>query len=168
MSDQAPAPAPAPAAAPTEWVAPDSDQDFIFESIDKAPAWVDKGWAGFDRGPALQLPAGDIYGTGPYWTKTAKVGDRVLFVAAKGSMPAHFEVVARDASADEGIGCKKPPQQSPVALEDALKTGWLTPEDLGEEGRGQVLARTPALKRLIEEGVNAPEPQSITNVVKID
>jgi len=151
---------------PEEWQAPEGDQEFVFESIDKAPSWIDKNWASFDRGPALALPAGDVFGTPPYTTKIARVGDKVVFSAATGSMPARFDVIPGDPV--EVGPSRKPPQQSPVALEDALKTGVLTPEDIGPDGRAQVAARSPSLKRLVEEGKNAPEAQSVTAVVKID
>jgi len=149
-----------------QWEAPESDQEFVFESVDKAPSWIDKNWASFDRGPALALPAGDVFGSPPYTTKIARVGDKVVFSAATGSMPARFDVIPGDPI--EVGPSRKPPQQSPVALEDALKTGWLTPEDIGPDGRAQVAARSPALKRLVEENKNAPEAQPVSDVVKVD
>src|SRR5687768_5840194 len=85
-------PPPAPAPAP-QWEPPTSDQEFVFTTIQEAPAWVDKGWAGFNHGPALQVPAGDFYSEGPYHTKVARPGDTVKFIAAKGSMAAHIEVI---------------------------------------------------------------------------
>lgn len=100
---KSPAPAPEnvaqpmPAGAqPEGWTPPTSDQEFKFESTATAPAWVDKGWASFDRGPALAIPAGNLDGTGPYHTMLARIGDTVKFIAATDTAPAHFEVVAAD------------------------------------------------------------------------
>lgn len=159
MSDQSPAPAPA-----EEWEAPESDQEFVFESMDAAPAWVDKSWASFDRGPAIALPAGDLFGTGPYHTKIARVGDTVKFIAATPSKPAHFEVIEGEPVGENAT--KKPPQVSAASLEDMLKTGVMTPDDLGPDAKGQVASRTPALSKLIEEGKNAPEPIPVSDIVK--
>jgi len=150
-----------------QWKAPSGDQEFVFESVDKAPSWINKDWASFDRGPALAVPAGDIYGAPPYTTKIARVGDKVVFTAAKGAMPARFDVIPGDPIA---VGpARKPPQQSPAALEDMLRLGVLTPEDLGADGKAQVAARTPSLKGLIEGEVEAvAEPQSIADQLKLD
>ena len=137
--EPAPTPAtsnPTPTGEPKTWEAPKGDQEFKFESIDKAPAWVDKNWASFDRGPALALPAGDLFGTGPYHTKTARVGDTVYFKAATPSKPAHFEVIEGEPVGEQAT--KRPPQQTPASIEDMLKTGFMTPDDLGAEAKGQV------------------------------
>lgn len=151
------------------WTPPDSDQEFVFESIDAAPAWVDKGWAGFDRGPALQVPAGllDDGGNGPYHTKTARVGDKVVFTAAKGAYPARLDVIAGELDPKEGGSTRKPPQASACSLEDALRTGAMTVEDMAEDAKAQVAARTPSLGRMIENGQGAPEPQAIGDLVKL-
>ena len=56
---------------------PKADEEFVFKTVDTAPAWIDKGWAGYSGGPALQLPV-DPSGEGhPYTTTTARVGDTV-------------------------------------------------------------------------------------------
>jgi hypothetical protein len=151
---------------PEVWEAPTSDQEFVFESVDAAPNWIDKGWASFSQGPALALPAGDLYGTGPYHTKIARVGDTVMFKAATPSKPAHFEVVEGEPVGDAAT--KKPPQASAASLEDMLKTGVMTPEDLGPDAKAQVSARTPQLSKLIEEGANAPEAIPVSDLVKTE
>ena len=159
---------PAPASVPAEeWRPPDEDQEFVFEGIDKAPAWVDKGWASFKQGPALALPAGDILGwTGPYHTKFARLGDTVVFKATSGARPAHFEVIEGDPI--EAGPARKPPQQSPAQLEDLLKLGYVTGDEIGEDAKQQVLARSPGMKRLVEEGIGAAKKQSISEQILTD
>lgn len=140
------------------WQMPTSDQEFVFTSLEEAPAWVDRGWASFDRGPALALPAGDLWGRPPYTTKIARVGDTVKFMTAQGSMPPRFEVLAGDHSLETGIGTVKPAQASNASLEDMLKTGMIAPEELGTDARAQVAQRSPELHPMIEGQVPAPEP----------
>ena len=149
---------------PETWEAPSSDQEFKFESMDAAPAWVDKSWASFDRGPAIALPAGDLFGTGPYHTKIARVGDTVYFKAATPSKAAHFEVIEGEPVGENAT--KKIPQVTNASLEDMLKSGVMTPDELGPDAKAQVSARTPGLAKLIEENKNAPEPIPVTDVVK--
>jgi hypothetical protein len=148
-----------------EWQMPDGDQEFVFESMQAAPEWVDRNWAGFNNGPALALPAGDLFGTGPYHTKTARVGDTVLFKAATPSKAAHFEVVEGEPVGENAT--KKPPQVTAAALEDMLKSGVLTPDELGPDAKAQVAARTPGLSKLIDENKNAPEPIPVEELVKV-
>jgi hypothetical protein len=158
-------PAPAPASNPDapSWTIPKGDQEFVFENIQSAPAWVDRNWASFSQGPALALPV-DIYGDGPYTTLTARVGDTVYFKAATPSKPAHFEVIAGEPVGDQAT--KKIPQVTNASLEDMLKTGVMTPDDLGEDAKGQVIARSPKLKGLIEDGDAAPKAVPVTDIVK--
>lgn len=150
---------------PQPWAPPTEDQEFKFESIDAVPAWVDKGWASWKDGPALAVPMGDLWGEGPYHTGTARIGDTVKFLKATPSKAAHFEIIAGEP--EPGKGTKRPPQQTNASLEDQLKTGYMSPDDLGDDARGQVLARSPRLAPLIEEGRGAPEPVSIPDVVKV-
>jgi len=155
----------APAPEAKEWEPPEGDQEFDFTDIQSAPAWIDKGWASWNNGPALALPAGDIpFGNGPYTTKIARVGDKVIFKAATPSKPAHFEVVAGEPVGEQAT--KKPVAATNASLEDMLKTGFMTPDDLGPDAKGQVVARSPGLKKLVEEGKGAPEPVAVTDVVK--
>lgn len=168
MSQTSPAPTPG-ADAVKVWEPPDSDQEFVFENVASAPEWVDKSWASFDRGPALAVPAGNLDNTGPYHTKTARVGDKVMFVAAKGAVPAHMEVIHMDIDpAVEGAGTRKLPQVSACSLEDAIRTGAMTPDDLGEDAKAQLLDRTPGLRRMVEDGTGVPEPQAVNDLVKLD
>lgn len=151
------------------WSPPANDEEFVFESIDKAPAWVDRGWAGFDRGPALQLPAGDLYNlTGPYHTMVARVGDKVVYTAAKGSTPPKFTVIPGEPDPESGQGTRKMPQVTNASLEDMLKTGYMTPDDLGTDAQDQVAMRSPGLQRVIEGKAPAPDEQSIKDTVKLD
>jgi hypothetical protein len=149
--------------APKQWVPPKEDQEFVFEGLDKAPSWIDKGWASYNMGPALALPAGDLFGEGPYHTKTARVGDTVIFKAASPSKTAHFEVVVGEPTEDMQV---RIPQVSAASLEDMLKTGWLSKDDLSEDAKAQVLNRSPRLRALIEEDAGKPDEVKISEVVK--
>ena len=172
--DPAPTPAngsnPVPSGVPQpQWEPPKGDQEFVFESVDKAPAWVDKSWAGFDRGPALQVPAGNLDGTGPYHTSTARVGDTVKFIAAKGSTPGHLVVIPGEPDPKEkGQATRKPPQVSNASLEDLLRTGAISPDDLGADAKAQVAGRTPGLQKVVEGEQKIAEPQKISDIVKTD
>lgn len=151
--------------APTPWEPPTADQEWEVTTIAEAPDWVDKGWAGFDKGPAIAVPMGDLYGTGPYHTQFAHIGDTLKFVAPVGSTPGHFVIIPKEPD-PETMGTKKPPQQSAASLEDMLKNGILAPDDLGEDAKGEVAGRSPGLKRMVEEGLGAPEPQAVSDIVK--
>lgn len=146
---------------------PNGDADFVFKDMASAPAWVDRNWASFDRGPALALPASVIDdGVGPYTTITARVGDKVVYTAAKGASPAKFTVIPSDGSVEEGVGTRRMPAATNASLEDQLKTGFLTPEELGSDAKAQVMQRSPGMTKLIEEGKNAPAPQDVSTVIK--
>lgn len=164
MSDQSPAPADAPAKAEA-WSPPESDQEFVFENIDSVPAWVDKNWASYSMGPALAVPAGDIFGTPPYTTNIARSGDTVMFKIATPSKPAHLAVVPGE-PVGEGATLK-PPQASAAALEDMIRTGVMVPDDLSDEARGQLLSRSPHLRMLVDEGKGAPKAVPVEELVKI-
>lgn len=142
------------------WKMPTEDQEFVFTSLDEAPGWVDRGWLAWSAGPALALPAGDLYGKPPYTTKIARVGDTVKFIAGSGAMPPRFEVIVGDHSLDPGLGTMKPAQASNASLEDMLKGGHIAPEDLGTDAKAQVAYRSPELHRMIEGAEPAPEPQA--------
>lgn len=161
------APAPRERRDEDTWQPPESDQEFVFTSMAEAPAWVDRNWASFDRGPALAVPHGDaLFGTGPYTTEIARVGDKVVFTAAKGAAPAKITVIPGAGDPDvEGATTRKVPQVSNVSLEDALKTGAMTPEDLGDDAKAQVAQRTPGMRRLVEgEMKAAPKAQSVEDI----
>lgn len=143
---------------------PSADEEFVFKDINSCPAWVDKGWASYSHGPALALPANlDSYA---YTTITAEAGDTVKFMAAKGAMPAHFVVIKADSSLEPGLITKKPPQASNASLEDLIKLGNVTLEDLGTDAKAQVADRSPKLRDLLEGKTPFPEPQELA--VKLD
>jgi hypothetical protein len=153
MADEAPKAEP--------WAPPEGDQEFDFKDIESAPEWVNRAWV---TGQGLALPAGDLYGEGPYHTKTARFGDKVLFIAATPSVPAHFEVIAKEPTGEAAQAL--PPQQTNAQLEDLIKTGWLAPDDLSEDAKAQVTARSPRLKRLIEDNKGVPEAVPVGDYVK--
>lgn len=155
-----------PAPKPVEWEPPTADAEYKFEGdISSAPAWIDKGWASYDRGPALAIPMGDLYGNGPYHTAPVRVGDTVKFIAATPSKAAHFVIIEGEPTGDNAT--VKIPQVSNASLEDALKGGTMTPDDLGPDAKAQVVARSPGLKKMIEEGKGAPDAVAVGDVVKV-
>jgi hypothetical protein len=167
--DEDPAPTPARRRTTTNgdtqeqaWAPPTSDQEFVFDTIQNAPDWVDRNWAGFDRGPALAVPAGDLYNEHPYTTQSARPGDTVKFIAAKGSLGPHIEVIRGEL--DPAKGTKRIAQQSAAQEEDLLKLGWITVDDLGEDAKAQILARSPKLKGLIEGTTAAPVKQNAADL----
>ena len=117
---------------------PKSDEEFVFKDINSIPGWCDKGWAGYDQGPALQLPV-DLSGKGPYTTTTARQGDTVKFTAAKGAKGAFFTVVQVDRSEEDGT--IKPAQVTNASLEDLLTTEHLKVGDLGTDAKAQLIVR---------------------------
>jgi hypothetical protein len=161
-------PAPTPGENQVEvWTPPSGDEEFEFTTIQDAPGWVDRGWASFDRGPALAVPAGDLYGEGPYHTTFAHVGDKVVYTAPRGATPAKLSVIAREPGPENAA--RKPPQQTSASLEDMLKNGFITPDDLGAEGKAQVASRSPRLGRLLEGEGHLPEGDlKVGDVVKLD
>ena len=119
---------------------PKSDAEFVFKDINSVPGWVDKGWAGYDNGPALQLPR-DLTGLGPYSTITAHAGETVKFVAASGAKGAFFVVIPTDKTDEAGIGTQKPPQVTNASLEDLLAGKKLKASDLGKDAKAQLIVR---------------------------
>lgn len=138
MSDQS-----QPAAEP--WAPPTSDQEFTFKDVASAPDWVNKGWASWDNGPALSLPA-NLHQPQPYTTISARVGDTVKF----NNKTQSFTVVPAEPKEEDGT--KKLAQESNASLEDALRGGTMTAGDLSADAKAQVASRSPALAKLVEEG----------------
>jgi hypothetical protein len=152
-----------PAAAP-EWEPPTSDQEWKVTKIDEAPAWVDKGWASWSQGPAVAVPTSGLLSEGPYTTAIARSGDTIKFIAGTPSKEAHFEIIQGEPTGDQAT--KKPIAATNASLEDMLKSGLMSPDDLSDEAKGQVVSRSPKLKGLIEEGKGAPEAIPVTDTVK--
>ena len=137
----------------------------------KAPAWVDKGWAGFDRGPALQVPVNLHGGPGPYTTTTARVGDTVKFMKNRGATPARIMVIPGEIDPQAaGATTKKPPQQTNASLEDLIRTGFSAAADLNQEALTQVVSRSPWMTPYIAapDGTGASIPTPVTVVTYVD
>lgn len=165
MTDPAGTKTPMPPAVPAEkWAPPTADEEFVFEGIDSAPGWVDKGWASYNNGPALAVPAGDVYGAPPYTTKVARLGDTVMFKAATPAKAAHFEVIPGEPVGEQAT--KKVPQVSNASLEDSLKTGVMSPDDLSDEAKGQVAMRSPHLASMLDGSQTPPEAVPVSDIVK--
>lgn len=147
---------PKPSAGSPDWEAPTERMEWTFEGdVQAAPEWIDRGWAGFDRGPALHIPAGDLWGNGPYTTKTARSGDTIVFVPAQGAKVAHFEVLQGEQTVEKG-GTVLPAQASQASLEDMVKLGHLAPDSMGAEAKGQVAVRTPSLAKVMSGEAKPP------------
>lgn len=140
---------------PRRWEPPAEDQEFEFTGPESIPSWGFKGWQSWDNGPALALPAGDLYGNGPSHHTIARIGDKVLFIAATPSKQAHFEVVRKEPDIEDGTIL--PAAQTNASLEDLIRGGTLGIDELGAEARGQVSLRTPRMRRMIETGEGAPK-----------
>jgi len=135
MSDQS-QPAPEP------WAPPQSDQEFKFEDIASAPAWADKNWA---TAGGMAIPMGNLDGTGPYHTATAKKGDTVKFSAKQQK----FTIIP--AEPEEGAEPpKRAAQVSAASLEDQLRGGSIEAGDLDDDAKAQVASRSPGLAKMLE------------------
>lgn len=128
------------------WAPPTSDQEFTFDTIDAAPAWVDKSWATYSNGPALAVPTGDLTVSQPYTTTIAHKGDTVRF-SLKTRTITVTPAAAPDTPAEPP---KRAMQQSAASLEDQLKSGELTAADLDDDAKAQVASRTPGLAAELE------------------
>ena len=141
-----------------DWVPPTSEQEWKFEGDPLAgPDWIDPGWAGFQAGPVLQVPTGDLWGKGAYTASPARVGDTIKFLPAKGAYPARFVVVPGEEP--EKNATKLPAQQSAAQLEDLIKGGYLMADDLGEDAKAQVTLRSPQLAKVVTGEVTIAEKQ---------
>ena len=149
------------------WLPPTSDQEFEFTTIDEAPAWIDRNWAGFSQGPALQVPAGDLYGSGPYHTKVARPGDTVVFKAGRAGMAPKLDVVPGVPDLTEG-GVKKPPQESACSVEDGLKTGLIPMSTLTEADKGAIALRSPGLKQALDTDTALAEDQKVSEIMNVE
>lgn len=155
-----------PEEAAEQWAPPGGDEEFEFTNTSEAPAWVDRNWAGYDNGPALAVPAGDYPFGQPYTTVTAHPGDTVKWMAATPSKGAHAVVIPGEPTGENAT--RKPPMQSNCSLEDALKGGYLTVEDLSDDAKGQVVTRSPHFRAIIEgNAAVTTEPVEVGDYVKI-
>jgi hypothetical protein len=114
------------------------------------------------------VPQGDLYDNDkPYTTTIARPGDTVKFMVNKGSMPARIEVIPGALDPAKGGITKGVPQQSAAPLEDLLKGGYITPDDISDADKAKIAERGPLLKRLVEEGKGAPKAQKISDQFKL-
>jgi hypothetical protein len=120
-----------------------------------APEWIDRGWASYDAGPALAVPRGDPNAS-PYTTVSARVGDTVVYTPPKGrgGGTGTYTVVRAEESGEQpgaeplnlGAGDRSTPTFRPAAqteatLEDLVKTGMVSPDEMDPEARAQYEAR---------------------------
>jgi len=138
---------------------PESDTSFTFESTDSVPDYA-KNWISWNNGPALAVPIGDILDSDkPYATRFANLGDEVKFLANKGSVAAHWEVIPGERPPQQMT--KRVAQESAAPVEDLLKGGLLGIDDLSDDDKARLAAK-PGLKAIIE-GQITPEKQSISD-----
>ena len=125
-------------------------QMFKYEGdLGSVPEWADKGWATYDRGPALAVPRGDPLGQ-PYTTVVARIGDYV-FVNKRGD---RFTVVRAEEIGEEPGGeqePQKPAQETQASLEDLDRGGKLPYDSMNVEAQSQMLARGTAPPEAMEE-----------------
>lgn len=115
--------------------------------IESVPDWVDKGWATYDRGPALAVPVGDPWGQ-PYTTNTARIGD---FVFANKDKDRFIVVRAEEFGEQPGDPELEPTWENPqpakpagaaeASLEDLEKQDLPPYEDMTEEQQAQLRQR---------------------------
>ena len=118
-------------------------ESYTFEGdVSGAPDWVDRGWMSYDRGPALAVPKGDPRKQ-PYSTVPCRVGDTIVHTPGESEDdPGSFEVVrAEETGRDPGGEPWRPPGMAEASLEDLVKTGNVSPDDMNEEARAQYEAR---------------------------
>lgn len=133
-------------------------ENFIYDgNLESLPDWADKGWATYDRGPALAVPKGNPLAS-PYTTETARIGDMVI-ANKRGD---RFTVVhAEDMGEEPGdpnnpATTDKPLPHKPVgtsetSLEDLDKTGILPYEEMNPEQQAQMVARGTAPPDALQE-----------------
>src|SRR4051812_39875727 len=139
-------------------------QSFQYDGkLDSVPGWVDKGWATYDRGPALAVPRGNP-NKQPYNTVVARTGD-FIFVNSKGN---RFAVVRAEelgeqpGSPDQQATKDKPLPAKPVgtehaSLEDLDANGILPYDEMNPEQQAQMVARGTAPEEVMQEAAgNAP------------
>jgi hypothetical protein len=140
---------------------PAGREEFVFDgNPESLPEWLNKSDLGY--GPSINVPASDYPFTGAYTTLRATVGDTVVWTPAKGARGGHFDVIKGEPDTREMT--KRPAQESPAQLEDLIKLGHVTPDDLGQDAKTQLLVRSPLFRPMVEEGVGLPEKQEPTVV----
>ncbi len=138
-------------------------QSFQYDGkLDSVPDWVDKGWATYDRGPALAVPRGDP-NKGPYATTVARIGDFV-YVNKKGNRYAVLR--AEELGEQPGSPTQLPTEEKPLpakpvgtehaSLEDLDQLGILPFDQMNEEQQAQMIARGTAPPEAMEEAGLGP------------
>ena len=63
---------------------------------------------------------------------------------------------------------KRPPAYTNASLEDMIKTGWLSVDDLGADAKAQVAHRSPRLAQVMEGETDAQiaKPVEVGSVLK--
>lgn len=147
---QAPAEAPAPTWGRPGFKPPQDRQEFVFEDAQSVPEWVDKGWMGWDGGIVINVPQGDPLKS-PYTTKVARRGDTVVYVPGNNGAFGKFEVITPPAGVPQDFDYEanfRPKAWSEADLEDLIKTGATTLDEMDPDARSQVLYRRAGVRPL--------------------
>ena len=123
--------------------APDrATEQFKYEGRnDDLPEWIDKGWAGWDQGPALQVPRNDPR-RGPYVTQTVRAGDTVVYEPGKNGVFGKFHVEQGvPDEVDAEAAAFRPAQETQASLEDMVFGGTVEIDRLTPEAKGQLYSR---------------------------
>jgi hypothetical protein len=147
--------APSTPPAPPLWKPPTDKQEWtVTEDVNSAPAWIDKSWIG--AGPSIKVPVGDYPFGSPYTTEKAEVGDEVQYLPPSATSGGHF-IVVKNADARVVERAAKPAQASAASLEDLIKTGHVTADELSAGEKLQVAVRSPRFRPLLSGEVPPPD-----------
>ncbi len=141
---------------------PTEEQSFEWNGdMAGAPEWIDRGWAGYDNGAALNVPKGDP-SKAPYTTQVARVGDTVVYKPGKNGAFGGFAVVkAQDMgmqpggepeiNSETGTPTFRPAAQTEADLNDLVKTGLVDKDDMDADARAQLATRASGGKPITAE-----------------
>lgn len=146
---------------------PKEAQSFTYDGKpDSIPDWADRGWAGYDAGPVLNVPNSDPNPNhqDAYSSVICRVGDTVVYTPGPRGAVGGFKVVRAEESGGQPGGEPsdfRPPAQTEASLEDLVRTGQIKVEDMDPEARAQYEARQRGGQPLTaEEAGHIPsEPQ---------
>lgn len=126
-----------------ELTIPDDRQEWTFEgNAADAPDWIDKGWAGTYAGqPALHVPLQSVHSNGPYGTRPAVAGDKIIF-EPQGPISGRY-LVEHAPSDAPGQWQPKPPQMTGASMEALITYGYLTIDDLTPASRAELARNNP-------------------------
>ena len=122
---------------------PDDRQEWEFTgSVADAPEWIDKGWAGTYGGqPALHIPMQSVHSNGPYGTRPAVAGDKIIF-EPQGPISGRYLVEHAPSDAPGQVQFK-PPQMTGATMEALITYGYLSIDDLTAASKAELARNNP-------------------------